>query len=73
MTSPTPTVPPQLLLDRFYQNATKNPQKTAFSFVASGVDGGRIVKSLTYKELVVETSALATRLIHDAGLKRGDR
>jgi acyl-CoA synthetase (AMP-forming)/AMP-acid ligase II len=61
-----------LLLDRFAKNVAKQPSKAIFSFIAPGLDGGRIQKSFTYDELAKETSALAQRLL-EAGLKKGDR
>ena len=63
---------PVLLLDRLKENVKKTPKKVAFSFLSSGVDGGRVAKTLTYDELATETTALAVRLL-EAGLKRGDR
>ena len=66
------TSQPDLLLDRFAKNCTKQPSKTLFSFISPGLDGGRIQNSYTYDELNNATSALAQRLIAE-GLKRGDR
>ena len=63
---------PALLLDRLAQNASSHPSKTAISFLSSGPDGGKVEQTLTYSELVKETSALANRLM-ESGLTVGDR
>ena len=60
------------LLGRLQQHVSAQPQKKLFSFIAPGLEGGRIEKSYTYAEFDVETSELAQRLL-EAGLKRGDR
>ena len=63
---------PDLLLKRLSGNASKEPNKTLFSFIAPSSDGGRVQKSFTYIALEEETSALAQRLLEE-GLKQGDR
>ena len=62
-----------LLLDRLEENETKDPTKKAFSFVSSGLDGGNITKSCTYREIQNQTTALAKYLLTCTGLKKGDR
>ena len=64
---------PQLLLARLEENVEKDPSKKAFSFVASGVDGGNISKSVTYRELSEQTTALAKYLLTCTSLRKGDR
>lgn len=61
-----------LLLDRLANNASITPNKTAFSFLSSGVNGGSISASVTYQELQQQTSDLAQRLLK-LGLTPGDR
>ena len=61
-----------LLLDRFAKNAARHPSKKVFSYIAPGLDGGRLQKSYTYADLSKETDALGQRLL-EAGLKSGDR
>ena len=63
----------QLLLERLEENEKKDPSKSAFSFIASGLDGGNISKSVTYRELSDQTTALAKYLLTCTGLKKGDR
>jgi acyl-CoA synthetase (AMP-forming)/AMP-acid ligase II len=65
--------PCALLLDRLKENEEKDPSKKAFSFVGSGLDGGRIVNSCTYRELRGKTTSLAKYLLTCTGLKKGDR
>jgi hypothetical protein len=72
MTGNSTTSSPDLLLDRLAQGVEKQPSKPVFSFVASGLEGGRVQKSLTYEALAKETSELAQRLL-EAGLTKGDR
>lgn len=67
------TSSPDLLLKRLSENASKTPNKAAFTFIGSGLDGGRVQKSYTYSSLEVETSTLAERLVNEEGLKHGDR
>eukprot|EP00536_Pseudo-nitzschia_multiseries_P014630 jgi/Psemu1/262284/estExt_Genewise1Plus.C_7430001 len=67
------TTPPTLLLQRLESNETRDPSKTAFSFLASGLDGGRILKSSTYRELQEQTTSLAKYLLTCTGLQKGDR
>jgi acyl-CoA synthetase (AMP-forming)/AMP-acid ligase II len=61
-----------LLLDRLEQNASKFGTKTAITYLASGPNGGKVEKQLTYSELVQQTNDLAVRLV-EAGLSCGDR
>jgi hypothetical protein len=63
---------PPLLLDRLQQNVDKHNSKTSLSYIAPGLDGGRITKSCTYQWLAEETTLLAHRLL-ERGLKQGDR
>ena len=63
----------QLLLDRLEENEKQDPSKAAFSFISSGLDGGNISKSVTYRELSDQTTALAKYLLTCTGLKKGDR
>ncbi len=63
----------QLLLERLQENERKDPTKKAFSFVASGLDGGNIIKSCTYRELQEQTTTLAKYLLTCTDLKKGDR
>ncbi|KAG7342591.1 acyl-CoA synthetase AMP-forming/AMP-acid ligase II [Nitzschia inconspicua] len=62
-----------LLLDRLEENASKYPQKTVFTFLSPGLNGGRISASLTYRQLQQQSSTLATRLLLQSGLSTGDR
>jgi hypothetical protein len=64
-----------LLLDRLEENEGKDDRasKKAFSFLGSGLDGGRITKSCTYRELGERTTSLAKYLLTCTGLKKGDR
>lgn len=62
-----------LLLDRLEENEGKAPSKAAFSFIASGVDGGRISKSCSYQEIQEQTTSLAKYMLTCTGLQRGDR
>ena len=63
----------ELLLERLERNASKDPNKQAFAFLASGLDGGRIVQSCSYRELQQQTTSLAKYLLTCTDLKRGDR
>eukprot|EP00531_Pseudo-nitzschia_arenysensis_P009436 CAMPEP_0116149928 /NCGR_PEP_ID=MMETSP0329-20121206/19247_1 /TAXON_ID=697910 /ORGANISM="Pseudo-nitzschia arenysensis, Strain B593" /LENGTH=772 /DNA_ID=CAMNT_0003646351 /DNA_START=74 /DNA_END=2395 /DNA_ORIENTATION=- len=63
----------QLLLERLEANEGKDPTKKAFSFVASGLAGGNITKSCTYRELQEQTTTLAKYLLTCTDLKKGDR
>lgn len=67
-----PQQSPQLFLDRLQKNVDKHNSKTSLSYIAPGLDGGRIAKACTYQELAEETTVLAHRLL-DRGLKQGDR
>jgi acyl-CoA synthetase (AMP-forming)/AMP-acid ligase II/acyl carrier protein len=60
------------LLDRLRENVDKFGSKMIFSFIAPGVDAGRIVSSISYQSLENQTTALAQRLLQE-GLKKGDR
>jgi acyl-CoA synthetase (AMP-forming)/AMP-acid ligase II len=60
-----------LLLDRIEQNAAKYPSKTAVTFLASGPDGGKVEKRITYKELVTQVNSIASRLSDT--IQPGDR
>jgi acyl-CoA synthetase (AMP-forming)/AMP-acid ligase II/acyl carrier protein len=62
-----------LLLDQLEENAAKHPNKTVFSFLSPGLNGGRISASLTYAELQQQTTDLAQRLLSQGGLSKGDR
>ena len=71
-----------LLLDRLeeHENEGKDDvdvdvddSKTAFTFLGSGLDGGRITKSCKYRELGEQTTSLAKYLLTCTGLKKGDR
>ena len=73
MAATTTSPKAQLLLERLREHEAKDPSKTAFSFVASGLDGGRITKSCTYQELQDQTTALAKYLLSCTDLKKGDR
>lgn len=61
-----------LLLDRLKGHTDQQPNKGVFSFLGSGLDGGRVQKAYTYSELAQETTALAHRLLA-SGLSPGDR
>jgi acyl-CoA synthetase (AMP-forming)/AMP-acid ligase II len=74
--STTTTTNCTLLLDRLEENEGKDDaddSKKAFSFLGSGLDGGRITKSCTYRELGERTTSLAKYLLTCTGLKKGDR
>lgn len=62
----------ELLLDRLKGHVGGQPDKKLFSFIGSGLDGGRIQKAYTYAQLADETTALAQRILA-AGLSPGDR
>lgn len=62
----------EFLLDRLRKHAEQQPDKNVMSFVAPGVDGGKIQRSYTYKVLDDETNSVARRLLQ-LGLKPGDR
>ncbi|VEU33336.1 unnamed protein product [Pseudo-nitzschia multistriata] len=62
-----------LLLDRLEENEGRDPSKKAFSFLASGSNGGRIAASCSYRELQEQTTSLAKYLLTCTGLQRGDR
>jgi len=60
------------LLDRLSRHAKEQPNKTVYSFVGPGIDGGTIQKVYTYKELAIETTRIG-QLLLASGLKAGDR
>mmetsp|Transcript_27901 Transcript_27901/g.41180 ORF Transcript_27901/g.41180 Transcript_27901/m.41180 type:complete len:725 (+) Transcript_27901:22-2196(+) len=52
-----------LLLDRLEQNAVDYASKKATTFLASGPNGGKVERSLTYEELMHEVNFIATFLL----------
>ncbi|KAL3907229.1 MAG: hypothetical protein SGILL_008956, partial [Bacillariaceae sp.] len=62
-----------LLLERLRENVDRFGSKTAFSFLTSGANAGRIATSISYDALEDQTTALALRLMKEGGLKKGDR
>lgn len=52
-----------LLLNRLEQNAVTYASKKAVTFLGSGPDGGKVERSLTYKELMNEVNSVAIFLL----------
>ena len=70
---------PASLLDRLASHAQSSPDKTAFTFLGSGPNGGKVERTLTYRQLADETDRVASSLVGTAatntggvGLKKGD-
>ena len=62
----------ELLLDRIEKNTAKHPSKIAVTFLASGPDGGKVEKALSYHELSTKLLEIACRL-QSEGIQPGDR
>ena len=59
------------VIQRLAQNAQKSPKKEAFTFLASGPNGGVVDNKFTYNDIENKTTQLALDLL-GAGLKKGD-
>jgi acyl-CoA synthetase (AMP-forming)/AMP-acid ligase II len=62
------------LLERLASHAENCPNKTAFTFLGNGPNGGNLERTLTYRQLADETDQVAAALVAAAGigLKKGD-
>ena len=77
----TNSTDPASLLDRLASHAQSSPDKTVFTFLGSGPNGGKVERTLTYRQLADETDRVASSLVGPAatstniggvGLKKGD-
>jgi len=66
-----PSTMPDTVIQRLSQNARKSAKKEAFTFLASGPNGGVVDNKFTYNDIETKTTQLALDLL-GAGLKKGD-
>jgi len=60
------------ILDRLASHTQQTPDKLAFTFLGNGPNGGKLEKSLTYRQLSEETDRIASVLDATENLGRGE-